>query len=71
MAETKVDSLVSPLRTLESLADRHKVAVVDPKFAEILNELDELKHLRAEFCYPKNKELPFGKNSNRKMMRFI
>lgn len=50
-----------PCRTLLRLAKSAELDMTDAKFAEMMDDSDELKNLRGEFFYPKMKDLPQGK----------
>ena len=50
--------LFEPTTNLKRLAKGAAVDILSEEFAVFMDEQDELKHLRKDFCYPKNKELP-------------
>ena len=47
-----------PHAVLEEKAAAEGLKLDDVKFAEMLDAEDEISHLRNEFFYPKNKDLP-------------
>ena len=52
---------VTPKEQLEKIANENNVDLKAEEFAKLLDEKDDLKWCREEFCYPKNKTLPPSK----------
>nr|XP_022322926.1 kynureninase-like isoform X2 [Crassostrea virginica]XP_022322997.1 kynureninase-like isoform X2 [Crassostrea virginica] len=47
-----------PLDQLEEIARGQGLDITDRKFAEYMDSIDPIGHLREDFCYPKMKDLP-------------
>lgn len=57
---TKLDAS-HPWQQLKDVAESLGCDVTDKKFAQHMDQMDPIGHLRGEFFYPKMKELPVGK----------
>jgi hypothetical protein len=53
-----------PRDRLEEIAREQGLDVTDRGFAEYMDSIDPLRHLRGDFCYPKMKELNNSKHEN-------
>ena len=54
------DALSHPAERLKALAEEHHLELTDPRLAQILDEMDELKHFRDLFHIPTLGELLDG-----------
>nr|XP_011423822.2 kynureninase [Crassostrea gigas]XP_034302418.1 kynureninase [Crassostrea gigas] len=47
-----------PLERLKVIAQEQGLDLTDRRFAEYMDSIDPIRHLREDFCYPKMKDLP-------------
>lgn len=50
-----------PLEQLKMIAQEQGLDLTDRGFAEYMDSIDPIRHLREDFCYPKMKDLPKSK----------
>lgn len=50
-----------PLEQLKMIAQEQGLDLTDRRFAEYMDSIDPIRHLREDFCYPKMKDLPKSK----------
>lgn len=50
-----------PLERLKEISQEQGLDLTDRRFAEYMDSIDPIRHLRKDFCYPKMKDLPKSK----------